>query len=682
MRSLLLALFSFILFPFSGNAQTGLLNALPQTPLPPNPIKVSEINANLFSALYDIIQIAANDLLQAFVSLGDFVAVGNWILASLEVPETYDQIIFFVLQLPVTLTVTFFLAKGLSFLLRSKINSLLQSKNEPSFEKTNKLFLSAFLSILIPFIFGFSFYALSRLISPDNEFYLAITRILSSGAVSIWILLDLANLFLRPSPTQQHIPLSPDVLHSTYIWIRRMALIALLGYFALELGGLINLPLAGKRLLHQGSGIIVMLMAIFMMGNLHKEIKGWVRTQQKKKSLSPLKRAMLPYLKYSYFPVIIFIVVGYASWTTRNYDSSLLIVWKGLITLAIFPVIRLLAFCLRKIRILYIYNFLRHTSPLLTNYISLYSRQIDLFVVISLNILVAIFVLNMWGINPLSLLLSPLGKILIERIISICFIMIASLGITRAGNSLLNRYLKAAKATDDEVKLQKLARYKTIHSVSRNVLRIAIWTPAVLLIAIELGVNIIPLLTTVGILSVGLSFGIQSLVKDFVTGFFMLLENSFAVGDLVSINGQQGRIESLTIRVVRLRATDGSLYTFPYGNIDTLCNQNRDFSAAVMLFQVGIGADLTKVFDILEKISKDLRKDPIAKTLVVGPITIDGVNSISDCALEIRATLRTKPGEYYKVRWAFNRLLKQYLEEEKIPAGTPRQLSYNYPVEK
>ncbi|MBY0385727.1 mechanosensitive ion channel, partial [bacterium] len=201
-------------------------------------------------------------------------------------------------------------------------------------------------------------------------------------------------------------------------------------------------------------------------------------------------------------------------------------------------------------------------------------------------------------------------------------------------------------------------------------------------ILVELGVEIIPILATVGILAAGLSFGVQSLVKDLVTGFFMLLEDAFAVGDLVVINGQMGRIESLTVRVVRLRATDGALYTFPYGSITSLCNQNRDFSAAVMLFRVGLETDLNQVFGILEKITTDLQKDKKTRSLVVGPIEIDGVNEVNDHSLEIRAVLKTKPGQHYKVKWAFNRLLKQYLELNKIPAANPRHISYNYAVEK
>ncbi|MDZ4323087.1 MAG: mechanosensitive ion channel, partial [Alphaproteobacteria bacterium] len=198
----------------------------------------------------------------------------------------------------------------------------------------------------------------------------------------------------------------------------------------------------------------------------------------------------------------------------------------------------------------------------------------------------------------------------------------------------------------------------------------------------ELDVDVVPILATVGILSIGLSFGIQFLVKDLVSGFFMLLEDAFAVGDLVVINGQMGRIESLTVRVVRLRATDGSLFTYPYGSITSLCNQNRDYSAVVALFKVGLDANIDDVFEIVEKISTDLRKDKKIKSLLLEPVDINGVSEISDYGFEIKAVLKTKPGQQYKVRWAFNRLLKQYLESYKIPPAVPRQIAFEYHLEK
>jgi small conductance mechanosensitive channel len=143
-----------------------------------------------------------------------------------------------------------------------------------------------------------------------------------------------------------------------------------------------------------------------------------------------------------------------------------------------------------------------------------------------------------------------------------------------------------------------------------------------------------------------------------------------------------GRIESLTVRVVRLRATDGSLFTYPYGSITSLCNQNRDYSAVVALFKVGLDANIDDVFEIVEKISTDLRKDKKIKSLLLEPVDINGVSEISDYGFEIKAILKTKPGQQYKVRWAFNRLLKQYLESYKIPPAVPRQIAFEYHLEK
>lgn len=654
-----------------GNATVGL-----------TPIKVSEINANLFSAIYDFFQKIGYDFFEGVISLKDFVEVGEWLLLCLQTPETRDQIVSFGLRLLIAFVASFSLATGLASWLKPKINARLESKDFPSLEKFKKLLSAAFLSTLTPLFFGFTLYTFARLMNSENEVYLAIARIISSGIVTIWVLLNLAHLFLRPlTPAHQHIPFSRDILITSYQWIRRMAFVALFGFFALETGTLISLPLAGERVLLQGTGLIIAIMAILMMRSLHKEIKDWIQLQLSNPRLSIFKRAMIPYLQYSYVPVIVCIIVSYATWTTQTYDPFLFVVWKSLFTLSVFPGARIVALCVRKIRILYLYKYAYRYSSFLRQSFVLYGRQIDFITVIFLNFLAIFFVLEVWGANPSQFIFSNTGKIFIERVFGIVVIIVVALSITRAGNALLSKYLKVTKMGQSELQKQKTARFNTIYSVSRNVLRIAVWTPAVLLIAVEMDINILPLLATVGILAAGLSFGVQSLVKDFVTGFFMLLEDGFAVGDLVIINGQLGRIESLTIRVVRLRTKDGSLYTFPYGDIKDLCNQNRDFSAAVMFFQVGFKADIQQVFDILRKIDKDLHKDPVTRELVVAPIEIDGVTEVTDYALEIRAILRAAPGEYQKVRWAFNRLLKQYLEAENIPLPTPRHITYNYVVE-
>jgi len=685
MKRMLFAFLGLVLLKGSAFAQFPLRAPQSESPAGPpmKPIKVSELNANLFSAIYDFFKETGAFLFEGFVSLKDFVETGEWLLSALQNREMRDLIGSFGVRLMISLVIAFAIAQGLSLWLKPKIHNLLHCKMYPTAQKQKKLVLAAFLSTVSPLVFGFFMYTIFRTINPHDGIYLEVVRILSSGAVTIWILLNLAYIFLRPlSPEHKHIPLSQEVLTTTYIWIRRMALVALLGFFALETGALIYLPMAGERLLLQGSGFIIAMLAILMMLSLHEEAKEWIRNQRAHVRLSKLKKAMLPCLEYSYIPVIIFIVISYVSWVTREYDQFQVVIWKGLLTLALFPFLRLIAYCLRKLRILLIRKNSKHLSHTFAHRAMFYGRQIDFVTIVLLNGTALIYALDLWGLNPSFFIFSNIGRLIVEKAFSIFVIIVVALVITRTGNGLLTKYLSEEKGLLDEAEKQRAARFKTIYSVSRNVLRIAVWTPAILLIVVEMEVDIVPILATVGILSVGLSIGVNSLVKDLATGFFMLLEDAFAVGDLVVINGQMGRIESLTIRVVRLRATDGSLYTFPYGSITTLCNQNRDFSAAVMLIHVGIDADINQVFEVLEKISEDLRKDRTTRPLIVGPIEIDGVNEISDHAFEIRAVLKTKPSQHYKVKWAFNRLLKQYLDSYNIPPPTPRQIAYNYAVEK
>lgn len=684
MRAILLTFLILMFGQMPGKAAASLpidVPALTPSTAASTTFKISEINANLFSVLYDFFNTTTKHLIEGATSLKEFIQLGEWVMLSLKSPILRNQFIFYNFQLIITLLVAFALAYGLSYWLRPKINALLRCRQFPPFQKFQKLVAAVALTLLTPLVFGFVFYTISRFLSGDKGLYIAVVRIISSGIVTIWSLLGIASLFLKPaSLDHRHIPLSREALWGAYIWLRRIASVALFGFFTLEIGALIDLPVIGEKFLLQGTSFIIAILTILMLGGLQKDMKKWIATQYKTSRASVVKKAMLPYLNYGYSAVVVFIVISYVEWTTHSYDPFLSLVWKGLFTLALFPIIRLFSLFLRKIRIFYFYKPYGYLSFLSVKAFS--GRQIDFITLILLNIVGFLLVAEMWGFHLSTFLFSHLGQILLERTFSIFVIILVAFSLTRMGNTLLTRYLKTAKDSQTDEQKQKMARFKTIYSVSRNALRIAVWTPAALLIAVELGVNVIPLLTTVGIFSVGLSFGVQSLVKDFVTGFFMLLEDAFAVGDLVLINNQMGRIESLTVRIVRLRATDGSLYLFPYGSITSLCNQNRDFSAAVIFFRVGFEADLAQVFEILDKISKDLKREPYTRNLVLGSIEIDGVNEVSDNAIEIRVVIKTKPGEYFKVKYAFNRLLKHYLGAEKIPPATPREICYNYGLEK
>lgn len=646
-------------------------------------IKVSELNANICTVVYDFFKETKKSFFEGFISLKDFADTGKWFLAELKNAELQKLMISFGIRLGISFIIAFAIAQLIALWIRPKSQDLLLHKKDAKLRKYQRNILAVFFSIVPPIIFGFLFYSIFHAININKNSYLETVQILSSGFMIIWILLSITRLFLRPpTPHHQHIPLPQEVLNGLYIWIRRMAYVALFGFFFLETGRLIHLPYAGEKLLLQISSFIITMMAVFMLVSVHEHLNGWIQQQRASVQRARLKRALLPYLEYSYIPLILFIVMSYMSWVTPEYDRFQVITWKALVTFALFPLLQYGVYCLKKVRILYIHHNLKRFSPAFSRRAIFYGHQIDFALIAVLYLMAGVAILDIWGFNFSSFMASKQGKFFFEKAFSIFTIVIVALFLARAGMGLLNKYLIAEQEAQDEFQKQKMARFKTIHTVSRNILRIAIWAPAVLLILEEMDMPIMPILAPLTVLAVGVGLGVQSHVKDFVTGFFMLMEDAFAVGDLVTINGQMGRIESLSVRVMRLRATDGSLYIFPYGSIATLCNQNRDYSAAVILFQVGIDADVNQIYEMLDKISKDLRKDPKTRSLIVESIEIDGINEVSDHALQIRAVLKTKPGKHYKVKWAFNLLLKQYLESYKIPSATPRQVAYNYAFEK
>lgn len=679
MKRIILSFWSLFLLTVSAFAKEAGKEASPEVTI--KPIKVSEINANLFSAIYDFFRGIKQDIFDGLLSLRDCVETEKWLIKECKVPATQYLIESFSPYFLISLGLGWGISYFTMLWLKPKLNTYLSSKN---YFRSNANIHGVLVESINPLLFGFLFYSIFRAISPHTGVYLETVQILSTGAVSIWLLLNIAHVFLRPTtPKHQRIPLRLKTLNKVYVWIRRMAFVALFGFFTLNIGQLIHLPDAGERLLLQTTTLAIIMMATFMALTFRNDLKIWVKKQRDSLQRARLKRSLLPYLAHITIPLIVLISISYTSWVSSELDHFQITVWKVLLTLALLPVAQYAAYCLKKVRILYIHRNIKRLATPFSQRALFYGQQIDVITRALLFISSILFALYLWGFDPYQFIFSKIGKVIFEKTFGIFTIIVVALFLSRLGSGLLNKYLSV---TDGDIKSethkQKMARLKTIHSVSRNLLRIVIWTPAILLIIVELDIPILPILAPVTIVAAAVGFGMQPLVKDFFTGFFMLLEDAFAVGDLVIINGQMGRIESLTVRVVRLRATDGSLFTFPYGSISTLCNQNRDFSAVVSLFQVGIEADISKVYEILEKISKDLRKDPKTRQLVVEPIQIDGINEVNDHAIEIRAIIKTKPSMHYRVKWAFNLLLKQYLVEYSIPGATPREISYNYALEK
>ena len=215
-------------------------------------------------------------------------------------------------------------------------------------------------------------------------------------------------------------------------------------------------------------------------------------------------------------------------------------------------------------------------------------------------------------------------------------------------------------------------RAETLARVSRHVATVVIWLIAGMLVLSELGISVAPILGAAGVVGLAFGFGAQSLVKDYVAGFFLLLENQVTKGDVVELGGKSGEVEDVTLRYVQLRDYGGNVHFVPNGMITTVTNMSRGFAYAVVEVGVAPGAMLERVYLSLRNVAQALRADPAFAAAIEGGLEISGVDRLDGTAVVVRSRLRVRPLEQWRVRWEFLQRLKEEFERQGVELPAPQ----------
>jgi small-conductance mechanosensitive channel len=189
----------------------------------------------------------------------------------------------------------------------------------------------------------------------------------------------------------------------------------------------------------------------------------------------------------------------------------------------------------------------------------------------------------------------------------------------------------------------------------------------------ELGVNIGPLLAGASIFGVALGFGSQKLVQDFITGIFLLMENAMQVGDWVTLAGVSGTVEYLSIRTVRLRGGDGSLYTVPFSSVSTVNNTNRGLGNAAVKVSIIYGQDVDLAIATLKEIGASLREDPQFKDGILSDFAYWGIDSVDGSAITMSGQIQCRDSGRWGVQREFNRRVAQLFQERGIQIANPQR---------
>jgi small conductance mechanosensitive channel len=258
----------------------------------------------------------------------------------------------------------------------------------------------------------------------------------------------------------------------------------------------------------------------------------------------------------------------------------------------------------------------------------------------------------------------------------ILLIIIGAFVVVRLARFITKRVERAFEDNDPSTMNEREKQAATLGKVTRNVARILVWGIAVMMILRELGIDIGPILAGVGILGLAVGFGAQSLVKDFLAGMFVLVENQYNVGDVVRLAGVAGLVEKLTLRATTLRDLEGKVHIIPNGTIDVVTNMTREFSRFVLDVGIAYKENVDSVMALLKEIGDEMAADPEYSKLITGPLEVLGVEDFGDSAVVIRVRFTTEPIQQWTVGREFRRRVKNTFDAKGIEIPFPHRTIY------
>ena len=239
---------------------------------------------------------------------------------------------------------------------------------------------------------------------------------------------------------------------------------------------------------------------------------------------------------------------------------------------------------------------------------------------------------------------------------------------------LIKRFIARRMAEEEETEINK--RTATLSSILVSVTGIFIAILAILTILPEFGVNIATLIAGLGIGGLAIAFAAQNLVRDFITGFFILLEDQYRVGDAVTVAGVSGLVEEIGLRLTIIRDLDGIVHSIPNGKVDIASNMTKKFSRVNLDISVGYGEKLEQVMEVINAVCKEMAEDPKWKPDLITTPAVVRVNKLGDSGIDIKVMGDTKPSRQWDVMGELRLRIKTTFDEKGIEIPWPHTKVY------
>lgn len=288
----------------------------------------------------------------------------------------------------------------------------------------------------------------------------------------------------------------------------------------------------------------------------------------------------------------------------------------------------------------------------------------------AVKLLALVLLLEAWGFGLVAWLGSADGQAALTRALRIALVLGACFLLWRVSSWWIGGYI-AARDAQGNVRYGN--RTRTVAAIAKSLIVVLLLLIAVTTTLGELGIQTAPLLAGAGVVGLAVGFGSQKLVQDIINGLFILLGDTIRVGDVVDLGGRSGVVEAISMRTVTLRAYNGDVHTIPFGTIDSITNMTREYSYCVLDVTVGYRENVDAVIAVLHEIEGQMRREWPWRRLVLEPLEVAGLESLAESGVVIRARIKVRPGEQWRVGRELNKRIKRRFDELGIEFPFPQR---------
>lgn len=480
----------------------------------------------------------------------------------------------------------------------------------------------------------------------------------------------LARLLLAPyAPHLRPLRVGDEMAAYLYIWIMRIAAVGVVGFLISRTAVPLGAGYVGSHALEIAAAAAMTGMLLILVTQLRPTVREAIRGGGK--SVVRRRFADIWNLLAS-----LYILVGFGIFVSGAQDGFMFMLRATAVSVVAVTVALLAQHLANKLlgRLFAVDDELEQRFPGLRKRANLYRPTLKRAVDIIIFVLAAVAVLEGWDAGVISALDTQTQSAVLRSTGTILLVLIVCVAIWELTASGIARVLSGTNA--DGSPREASGRTKTLLPLLRRAVLVALVVFGGLIVLSELGIDIAPLLAGAGVVGLAIGFGSQALVRDVITGLFILIEDTVAVGDVVTAGGHTGVVEDMSIRTIRLRDLEGSVHVVPFGDVTSVINLTKDFSYALVDVGVAYREDTDRVSEVIRSVADEMQADEAWSALFLDPIEIMGVNELADSAVVIRTRIKTPPIKQWGVKRELLRRLKKRFDAENIEIPFPHTTIY------